>query len=344
LKQNTVAYTALISPVLATLAACGGSDTPGSKTGLNIQSDNYTYTYSESINGVECTTGERKYDSKEDYCAGLKDEKLNNGCAKETRKQSFLAESCPGTFGPTEKPKPSATPVATPKYPTNPSPAPSDPLPPEEVARREAFAKSELNGRQVWALTDAKVEVVTEDVLGRNPKTRVEMRCSSDIPLRVYGKYPEVSLQIGTLECDKPEAERPQALRMMGLVASQLFYRVVHIPTEEEPLQFQLRLQHAVIAPQLNIREQRSMNAVAHAKSLFFDFLASARVLSSSPETTYYFDAALLTPEQTQPNPKSFKATFRMTNSKEDVTVSIEGPLNRVTDEEAVTEDTSTEP
>ena len=55
------------------LSACGG------------KSENMSYEY--TVNG--CETGKHEFDSKEAYCAALKDDALNHGCASSLRQETF---------------------------------------------------------------------------------------------------------------------------------------------------------------------------------------------------------------------------------------------------------------
>jgi hypothetical protein len=52
--------------------------------------DSKKFTYDYNVNG--CKTGEQTFDSKEAYCAGLKNDALNNGCAASMRQQTFQAD------------------------------------------------------------------------------------------------------------------------------------------------------------------------------------------------------------------------------------------------------------
>jgi hypothetical protein len=53
--------------------------------------------YQFSFNG--CDTGEHAFDSTEAYCAGLKSNSLNNGCAEALRKDAYERD-CGQTFFP----------------------------------------------------------------------------------------------------------------------------------------------------------------------------------------------------------------------------------------------------
>ena len=46
-----------------------------------------TYTYQYSVNG--CDTGKHTFHSTKEYCEGLANDRLNNGCAVEFRCQAF---------------------------------------------------------------------------------------------------------------------------------------------------------------------------------------------------------------------------------------------------------------
>lgn len=48
-----------------------------------------SYHYSENHNGNACTTGCQIFYSTASYCSGLKNDALNNDCAKSSRDESF---------------------------------------------------------------------------------------------------------------------------------------------------------------------------------------------------------------------------------------------------------------
>ncbi len=52
-----------------------------------------SYSYCHDFNG--CKTGEKKFSSKDVFCAGLRDDAANNYCARELRYEQFKQE-CPG--------------------------------------------------------------------------------------------------------------------------------------------------------------------------------------------------------------------------------------------------------
>lgn len=54
-----------------------------------------SYSYELEQNG--CKTGSQSFDSKDAYCAGLKDDRLNKNCAYSLRKSEF-EQNCSGTF------------------------------------------------------------------------------------------------------------------------------------------------------------------------------------------------------------------------------------------------------
>ena len=56
--------------------------------------EDFKYTLSE--NG--CSTGEQQADSKDQMCAKLKNDSVNNNCAYSLRKQKFESDGC-GTWG-----------------------------------------------------------------------------------------------------------------------------------------------------------------------------------------------------------------------------------------------------
>lgn len=63
----------------------------GSTSDMNSdqKTENYSYSFSETFNLVECKTGEQKFASKKSYCTGLKNDELNNYCAKESRDRAY---------------------------------------------------------------------------------------------------------------------------------------------------------------------------------------------------------------------------------------------------------------
>lgn len=82
--------------VLAMVAACGKSDSASDGSGGSSSSRTLSYTYSFNDNG--CKTDKHSFASIEAYCNGLRDEALNNGCARTMRKNSFQQAGCPGSF------------------------------------------------------------------------------------------------------------------------------------------------------------------------------------------------------------------------------------------------------
>ena len=49
-------------------------------------------TYQYEVNG--CDTGKHEFDSLAEYCEGLADDDLNNGCAADLREQAASAAGC----------------------------------------------------------------------------------------------------------------------------------------------------------------------------------------------------------------------------------------------------------
>ena len=47
------------------------------------------YKYSDSVNGVFCTTKAQEFSSSSEYCAGLINEALNNNCATQKRNEDY---------------------------------------------------------------------------------------------------------------------------------------------------------------------------------------------------------------------------------------------------------------
>jgi hypothetical protein len=77
----------------AVLGLNGCTDSDDSKS---TTFSTFNYEYKESVNGSQCTTDAHTFDDLSSYCAGLKDESLNNGCAHDVRMMHF-AQSCSGT-------------------------------------------------------------------------------------------------------------------------------------------------------------------------------------------------------------------------------------------------------
>ncbi len=69
--------------IASALSACGQS-----------QSKTYEFEY----NG--CNTGSHTFASLKEYCEGLQNSALNQGCAQGMRRQEFKQEGCEGEFKP----------------------------------------------------------------------------------------------------------------------------------------------------------------------------------------------------------------------------------------------------
>ncbi len=82
----------LVLAFLCLALGAGCSNGSGSNSSNNSESYSYEITYNN------CPTGKHTFSSKDDLCAGLKDDHLNAYCARETRKQEFAARSCSGSF------------------------------------------------------------------------------------------------------------------------------------------------------------------------------------------------------------------------------------------------------
>src|SRR4051812_18790634 len=70
-------------------------------------SSSFDYHYSETINGSRCDTKEHGFSDEASFCAALKDEELNGGCARDMRRKQFEFQKCPGSFDPDPSPGPS---------------------------------------------------------------------------------------------------------------------------------------------------------------------------------------------------------------------------------------------
>lgn len=53
----------------------------------NSSTSSQTYTYQYNVNG--CDTGKHTFHSTKEYCEGLADDELNNGCATQFRCEAF---------------------------------------------------------------------------------------------------------------------------------------------------------------------------------------------------------------------------------------------------------------
>lgn len=66
---------------------------------LEAQSTNrHSYNLEETTNDGVCYTGEKIYDTEEDYCEGLKDHEFNNNCALAQRRDLYLVD-CAADYG-----------------------------------------------------------------------------------------------------------------------------------------------------------------------------------------------------------------------------------------------------
>lgn len=84
-----------ITTLVLSLSACGGSDSNNQNGGSGFNSQNQTYRYDFEENG--CKTKAHEFSSQQAYCEGLKDSRLNEGCAYTLRKIAFR-QNCTG-FG-----------------------------------------------------------------------------------------------------------------------------------------------------------------------------------------------------------------------------------------------------
>jgi hypothetical protein len=69
-----VLIAAILLTLTSILSGCSSSD----------------YKYDYTVNG--CDTGEHSFGNKSDYCSGLQNDTLNNGCAASTRQQTYQSE------------------------------------------------------------------------------------------------------------------------------------------------------------------------------------------------------------------------------------------------------------
>lgn len=84
---------------LVVLSACG-SDEQQAQAGVVPQGtpsqETHSYNFSDSAAG--CSTGRQTFLTREAYCNGLKDDALNNNCAKTARQNAFKIRGCAGVF------------------------------------------------------------------------------------------------------------------------------------------------------------------------------------------------------------------------------------------------------
>jgi hypothetical protein len=64
----------------------------------NVKSESNEAKYSYNLTNNGCPTGERIFSSFEAYCAGLKSEADNGGCAREMRREIYNNANCSGDF------------------------------------------------------------------------------------------------------------------------------------------------------------------------------------------------------------------------------------------------------
>lgn len=83
--------------IAMTLTACSADLGPihigAGKDGVNANNDNKSLTYNLTENG--CSTGEKTFSSQDSLCEGLRNDALNNHCARGLRYNHFKQE-CPG--------------------------------------------------------------------------------------------------------------------------------------------------------------------------------------------------------------------------------------------------------
>ncbi len=105
-KSVTAPLVAFFVTCLLT-SGCGSSDAhsaddvaPGSRSGIDGDTTQRTsseeYSYSFTYNG--CPTGKQTFPSQQAMCDGLRDENLNQSCARQLRKQYFESNGCLGSF------------------------------------------------------------------------------------------------------------------------------------------------------------------------------------------------------------------------------------------------------
>lgn len=67
-------------------------------TACNVKTESNEAKYSYNLTNNGCPTGERTFSSFDAYCAGLKSETGNGGCARTIRREIYNNAKCPGDF------------------------------------------------------------------------------------------------------------------------------------------------------------------------------------------------------------------------------------------------------
>lgn len=64
----------------------------------NVKTESKEAKYSYNLTNNGCPTKEQTFSSFDAYCAGLKNEVLNDGCARTMRREIYISAKCPGDF------------------------------------------------------------------------------------------------------------------------------------------------------------------------------------------------------------------------------------------------------
>ena len=67
-------------------------------TSCNVKTESNEAKYSYNLTNNGCPTKEQTFSSFDSYCAGLKNETLNEGCARTMRREIYNNAKCPGDF------------------------------------------------------------------------------------------------------------------------------------------------------------------------------------------------------------------------------------------------------
>lgn len=142
------------------------------------------------------------------------------------------------------------------------------PSSPEEASFRRAFAgygprrefaRAEIVLRQSSLITDDTLENWAGSCAGS---------------LTLVAEFPLARFGLGAITCEG--AELPPALLRLLAIAKNLEYKARHLPAlPDEPDQFALDLDGTKIAPRARWEDVKSLNSVARAGTVSFDFVGS---------------------------------------------------------------------
>lgn len=87
--------TVLLILAISTLVSCGDSSDGLVEAGSNNETQKLSY----QINVNGCDTGKHTFSSEAEYCAGLRNDELNNFCATSVRRERYNANNCADLTG-----------------------------------------------------------------------------------------------------------------------------------------------------------------------------------------------------------------------------------------------------